>query len=180
MSLIFSETYDQSSSFANSSRIFSSLISTTFLLDVSIFQSRKSLYSLTNERSICWFLESALQFISALFSKASLRESNDGIKDGLLDKLYQLKLMSFIKSSSASSNCNSLFDTTSSQDIEDFITESFKISRSFLSFHFILLFLESAFQSQALSLFSKIKSNEILVHLFADKAFQFHSSPMKL
>ena len=91
MRLIFSETYDQSSSFANSSRIFSSLISTTFLLDVSIFQSRKSLYSLTNERSICWFLESALQFISAPFSHACLRESIDGIKDGLLDKLYQLK-----------------------------------------------------------------------------------------
>ena len=77
--------------------------------------------------------------------------------------------MSFIKSSSASSNCNSLFDTTSSQDIEDFITESFKISRSFLSFHFILEFFESAFQSHAFSLFSKINPNEIFVLLFADK-----------
>ena len=180
MRLIFSETYDQSSSFANSSRILSSLISTTFLLDVSIFQSRKSLYSLTNERSICWFLESALQFISAPFSHACLRESIDGIKDGLLDKLNQLKLMSFIKSSSASLKCNSLFDTTSSQDIEDFISESFKSSRSFVSSHLILEFFESAFQSHAFSLFSKINPNEIFVLLFADKAFQFHSSSMKL
>ena len=96
------------------------------------------------------------------------------------DNSNQLMLMPSINLISVSSICNSLFATTSSQDMAAFITGSLRISRSFVSFHFIVEFLDRALQSHSFSLFWKIKSKVIFVPVFDDNACQSHFSSMKL